>query len=412
VIEQENRGRASAINAGARVARGSVLLLLDDDMRADPHMIEEHLRTFDLLDAGAVMGLIAHDSASPKSVISEEVRRDFDDDVRRLGDVVGPLPPDRRVVGAQLSVRRDLFEAVGGFDEDFTRHGHFGHEDDDLGIRLREAGGMIAFNGRALAYQTFVRTFDSVVRQYEEYGRADVRLARKHPEPDGPRPWALPPRGTLGRTIALSSVRHPAAARWVGDGLRPVARWMSDRGSTGALARKLTYSILFHHRYWLGVASAGGGRELGLGGPGPALLVLAYHRLAPPEPGGSDRHANAPDDVLRQVRALVGDGWELVSPDDVARFLERGTGIPLRSLLLTFDDGYADLAGDGTSILDQLGAKGLSFVVTARVGAESDWPGGAPQTAVARPRVVARSAAVLLSVTRSGPETSIPCHVQ
>ena len=387
VIEQENGGRAAAINSGWRAARGAVLLLLDDDMRADPRMIEEHLRAIQQLDADAVMGLIAHDPASPVNVISEEVRKDFDDDVRELGGVFGPLPAGRRLVGAQLSIRRDLFEAVGGFDEGFTRHGHFGHADDDLGIRLRAAGGVIAFNGKAVTYQTFVRNFDSVLRQYEEYGRADVRLARKHREPEGPRPWAVPPRRTLGRMIAITTVRHPGAARWVGDRVRPLVRWMSDRGSTGGVARKLTYTMLFHHRYWLGVASAGGGRELGLGGAKSSLLVLAYHRIAAPEPGGSDRHANAPDDVLRQVRALVGDGWDLVSPHDVASFLRRGAGIPLRSLLITFDDGYADAASAGAQVLDDLGAKGLAFVVSARVGGTSDWAEVDPEPLLTGPQM-------------------------
>src|SRR5262249_27992550 len=53
VIEQRNRGRAAAINAGAAGARGPVLLFLDDDMRADPNMIAEHLRTLEEIGADA-----------------------------------------------------------------------------------------------------------------------------------------------------------------------------------------------------------------------------------------------------------------------------------------------------------------------------------------------------------------------
>src|SRR5439155_17364533 len=120
----------------------------------------------------------------------------------------GPLPAERPLIAAQFSVRRALFEQVGGFDEAFTRRGHFGHADDDLGIRLRTAGVRIAFNGHAVSHQTFVRAFDSVWRQYEEYGGADVRLARKHPTGGGRRPWSLPPRG-LRRAVAVATIRHP-----------------------------------------------------------------------------------------------------------------------------------------------------------------------------------------------------------
>src|SRR5262249_48858559 len=42
---------------------------------------------------------------------------------------------------------------------------------------------------------------------------------------------------------------------------------------------------------------------------------------------------------------------------------------------LTFDDGYADVSTSGVGLLAELGAKGIAFVVTDRVGAESDWPG-------------------------------------
>jgi GT2 family glycosyltransferase/peptidoglycan/xylan/chitin deacetylase (PgdA/CDA1 family) len=374
VVEQENRGRAAAINAGTRTAHGEILLFLDDDMKADPRMVEEHLRGYEELDVDAVMGLIDHDPASPVSVISEEVRRDFEKDVREWSTAFGLLPDDKVVVGAQFSVRRDVFERVEGFDESFTRHGRYGHADEDLGVRLRAAGARIAFNGGAVSHQTFVRGFDSVWRQYEQYGHADVRLGRKHPE--SRQPWVLPPPGTRSRAVAVATLRHPALARRLGDLARPVARALHDRGSTGRLTRKLTYTALFDHRYWLGVATAGGGGELSVGGPQPELLVLAYHRLTRPPDPATDRHATSPDRLLRQVGAVMREGWELVSPDEVAGFLAGRHGLPLRSLLLTFDDGYADLVTEGIAVLQELGAKALAFVVTGPITGKGDWGGG------------------------------------
>ena len=360
VVEQENRGRGAAINAGAARASGDILLLLDDDMRADPRMIAEHLRAYEELDADAVMGLVEHGSNSPVNVISDEQRREFERDVREWGTTFGPLPDNRRLVAAQFSVRRELFASVGGYDEAFTRRGHYGHADDDLGIRLRAMGARIVLNGMARSSQTFVRGFDSVWRQYSEYGGADVRLARKHPSGERPERWSLPRTG-LARAIAVGTVRYPNAARAAGNLVRPLARALHDRGRTSRLVRKVTYSLLFHHRYWIGVAAQGGGREIGIRGPDPRLLVLAY-RPASALPGDDDR--GAADGVLAHITALARDGWEIVTPEDVATFLDGLSGLPLRSLLVTLDDASEDVAGAGVSVTDLFEAEGIAYVTT------------------------------------------------
>jgi glycosyltransferase involved in cell wall biosynthesis len=264
VVERENQGKGAACNAGARAASGEILLVLDDDMKADRRMIAEHLRAYEELRADAVVGLIEHDPESPVNVISDEVRREFEHDAREWGDAFGPLPPDRLFVGAQFSVRSALYRAVGGFDESYTRRGRYGHADQELGIRLRAAGARIMVNAKAVSRQTFVRGFDSVWQQYFGYGQADVRLGRQHPS-EAHRLWTLP-RGGMARAIATATLRFPSASSRVGELLRPMLKALYNRGSSGPLVRKLTYSLLFHHRYWAGVASARGRRELDVRG--------------------------------------------------------------------------------------------------------------------------------------------------
>ena len=68
VLEQPNRGRAAAVNHGAKVARGELLLILDDDMEADPRLLAEHDRSH-REGADVVLGHIPLHPDSPESFL-------------------------------------------------------------------------------------------------------------------------------------------------------------------------------------------------------------------------------------------------------------------------------------------------------------------------------------------------------
>jgi peptidoglycan/xylan/chitin deacetylase (PgdA/CDA1 family) len=154
---------------------------------------------------------------------------------------------------------------------------------------------------------------------------------------------------------------------------------MVDSGRRDRLTSGLAYATLTH-RYWYGVAMEGGGHDIGVGGPAPMLAVLAYHRLTPPPLPRQAPWSTSAAVFAEQVRAAVGDGWQLVTPAEVAAFLEDTGHLPLRSMLLTFDDGYADLADRALPVLDDLGAVALAFLPAAKVGGSADWgePGPNP----------------------------------
>src|SRR5205823_91334 len=82
----------------------------------------------------------------------------------------------------QLSVRRELFQRLGGFDAAFTARGSFGNEDLDFGYRLIREGARIVFNEHAISWQYYAVQPAAYFKQWRQAGEADVRFARKHPE--------------------------------------------------------------------------------------------------------------------------------------------------------------------------------------------------------------------------------------
>lgn len=74
-----------------------------------------------------------------------------------------------------------------------------------------------------------------------------------------------------------------------------------------------------------------------------------------------------------QLSALANAGWEFVDLDAVLAALAGGRELPPRSLLISFDDAYADLLEVACPILADHGAPGLVFVVADQIGGSNAW---------------------------------------
>jgi GT2 family glycosyltransferase/glycosyltransferase involved in cell wall biosynthesis len=146
-----NRNFAGGNNAGAEVARGRVLVFLNNDTEVDAGVIEalaeEALRP--------QVGLAGLRLRYPDGRIQHG---GFGWAERGAGDVApfhlfhsedGELPAARAtfdtsaVTGACIAIRAELFEALGGFDEAYVN----GWEDVDLCQRVRAAGGRVRYRG-------------------------------------------------------------------------------------------------------------------------------------------------------------------------------------------------------------------------------------------------------------------------
>jgi GT2 family glycosyltransferase len=265
-LEGPNRGRAGACNAGIRAAVGDIVVLLDDDMEAEPGLLAAHSRAHEPFGRRAVVGAapIASSAGSPPFV--RYVADGFRARLERLGQP-GYRLRFRDAYTGNFSVRRDVLQGIGGFDETFRV---YGHEDYELALRLQAAGVELVFDPDALAWQHYEKTFAAFARDGVARGRTAVLFASKHPDvvesiklseyAQGPLKWRL----LRGFLLQLSRITERVPG-WI---IAVVAA--AERRGVARLDRWYRYAIDFF--YWYGVRQARLDRP-GLTAPEPTRIA-------------------------------------------------------------------------------------------------------------------------------------------
>jgi O-antigen/teichoic acid export membrane protein/peptidoglycan/xylan/chitin deacetylase (PgdA/CDA1 family) len=104
------------------------------------------------------------------------------------------------------------------------------------------------------------------------------------------------------------------------------------------------------------------------------IVVLYYHsiqddpsRLAKSIVPGIIHSAS----LFREQMELIAEKYDLISMDDVVRFLRGETELPARPVAVTFDDGFVDNFEIAAPILNRLGIQALFNVVVGSIEASS-----------------------------------------
>jgi peptidoglycan/xylan/chitin deacetylase (PgdA/CDA1 family) len=105
----------------------------------------------------------------------------------------------------------------------------------------------------------------------------------------------------------------------------------------------------------------------------PRVPILAYHSLDE----GPSPISISPARFRDHMQSLHDGGWRTLSLTELLEGHAAG-GWPARSVVLTFDDGMANLARHAWPVLGRLGFTAVLFAVSGRLGGSSDWPGWPP----------------------------------
>jgi GT2 family glycosyltransferase len=183
LLNRTNAGFAASCNTGAAASRGRYIVLLNSDTEPDPEWLAALART-----------IVTHPNAA--AVASKLLLFDRRTVLHAAGDTLGRdgLPRNRGVwetdngqydeqtaifsaCGGAAVWRRDVWQALGGFDEQFWMY----LEDVDLSFRARLAGGEIVFAPHARVYHHLSATGGDVLASYYVGRNTLLMLAKNMP---------------------------------------------------------------------------------------------------------------------------------------------------------------------------------------------------------------------------------------
>jgi GT2 family glycosyltransferase len=214
----------AARNRAVRAASAPILAFCDADCVPDPDWLEQGVRALE--NADLVAGRIRFDVPARRTIwtlLDIDAYKDHELQVRQ-----------GTAETANLFIRRDLFDQIGGFDESLPEHGDF-----DFTMRCVRAGYRLAFGRDALVHhptRNSARPFLKAAWIYNRWYAVRESRARRLPEGLKLRSWVP----------FVQPIR--ARRRW-GRSMGPDRQWLGQQGvvpTTGEtlLALPLMYMLM------------------------------------------------------------------------------------------------------------------------------------------------------------------------
>jgi glycosyltransferase involved in cell wall biosynthesis len=245
---QEKPGAAATRNAGLRLANEDLILFIDDDIQAEPSLVEAHLDSHRKNPNASVIGALS----MPWGDTTEPFLRYLRD--RRI---LNPYTPSKGPIDfsyyhtGNVSTPTQMLLNVGGFDENFKI---YGMEDIELGYRLEKAGCRMVFAPDARGVHYSFPRYSNFIERSEQAGYSLGHLIRLHPE--------LKNRFVESCRVASHLKGVHSLYRWAANAMSPfvtlMTNWEKTRGTTPLtwlMDAHYNWSIryyffLCYHRYW------------------------------------------------------------------------------------------------------------------------------------------------------------------
>jgi GT2 family glycosyltransferase len=189
VIVRQDEGLSVARNRGIHEASSDFILFIDDDAYPCEGYLER-----------AVAGLEEYPIVGGRVI---DPTGSLPSSARDLYDQGDEPKLTSRVVGCNMAFRREVFETVGLFDENFE----WGHEETDLVRRAVRAGFDVYYDPEMSVVHTYADGTRDYWRTMYRYGLSDVYYDRKKGIPEWRRlHWYIPVRrgSTLRDTVVES----------------------------------------------------------------------------------------------------------------------------------------------------------------------------------------------------------------
>jgi mycofactocin glycosyltransferase len=209
-----------ARNQGARVAANPWLLFLDADCRPDPSLLDRYFASQPDPACGVVAGEVLGDDAQDETLArwarsrrGEMARYHVESDGRPAG------------IAGNLLVRREAWEAVGGFEEEARSEA-----DVDLCWRIQDAGWRLEYRPDALVAHRDPTDLAAVIRQAWMYGTGKRWLRGRWGTAAEPPRIAVPlARAAAGAVVWTVTARFERALFKLIDGAVAAAGWLGYR---------------------------------------------------------------------------------------------------------------------------------------------------------------------------------------